>query len=333
LRRLILDAPRELRLADGSEPPLGPGEVRVAPLAVGICGSDVHGYLGKNDRRRPGVVMGHEAAGRVIELGAETAGTGIGTVVAINPAVTCWTCEACLAGSDHFCAERRLYGCVPELPGAFAESIAIDARNAVAFSGPAPLEWAALAEPFAVADHGVGLHGEPEGRSLLVVGGGPIGIGAALGAQRRGAGEVVIAEPIGHRREVAAAVGLDARTPEAIAGMSRFDAAIDCAALPATLRLALDRTLPAAQTVIIGLAQPEIPLPVESVVVGERVLRGSFNYTRAEFAEVVEWIASGSVDLAPLIEARVALEQLPAAFYQYAEGASEAMKTMYVPEG
>lgn len=199
IEALVFEGLGRLVVAEREERALGPTEIRVRTGSVGICGSDVHGYTGANQRRVPGMVMGHEAAGIVIDRGSDVTELDLGSHVAINPAVTCGACEFCLAGEDHRCSHRRLYGCVLELPGAFADSFVVEALNAVPFDGPAPLEWGALVEPLAVGDHGTGLLDTEPSTRLLVIGAGPIGLGAALGARRRGLTEIVVSEPDGHR--------------------------------------------------------------------------------------------------------------------------------------
>jgi threonine dehydrogenase-like Zn-dependent dehydrogenase len=333
VRRLVFHGPHALSVEDAAPAPLGPGEVRVAPAAVGICGSDVHGYVGANQRRVPGMVMGHEAAGTVVEVGPGVEGLAVGDRVAINPAVTCGECDFCRSGLDHRCEHRRLIGCVLELPGAFAESVVVPAANAVPFPGTAPLEWGALVEPFAVGDHGVGRLEGPLPHGVLVLGGGPIGLGAALGARRRGIERVVVSEPVAHRRAIAEALGLATYDPTSDPEPEPFSAAAECVALPATLEAALALTRPGGEVAFVGLGEPVLPLPVERLVVGERALKGSFNYSREDFADTARWVASGEVDLAPVIEARVDLDGLVTAFRAYADGTTAAMKTLYEPAG
>ena len=330
-RALLFDGPGRLHVERRDEAPLGPGEVRIRTHSVGICGSDVHGFTGANARRVPGMVMGHEAAGVVADVGPGVEDLVPGQRVAINPAVTCGRCEFCTSGRDHRCPQRRLYGCVLELPGAFADSFVVAAVNAVPFDGPAPLEWGALVEPFAVGDHGVGLLEGELGHGVLVLGGGPIGLGAALSARRRGIERVVLSEPVAHRRQVAEALGIETFDPSTGAEPEPFDGAVECVAIPATAEAALRLTRPGGEVAFVGLGETTLPFPVELLVVGERVVRGSFNYSRADFATVAAWIASGAVDLAPVVEARVDLDGVVEAFGRYADGTSHAMKTLFQP--
>src|SRR6266542_2816709 len=140
MRQLVFHGPGRLAVEEADPLPVGPDEVRVAVRAVGVCGSDVHGYTGVNSRRVPGMVMGHEAVGTVAEVGERGDALQPGVQVVINPIVSCGECELCRDGSENLCEARRIYGCIADLPGAYAESIVVKAANAVPFEGPAPLE-------------------------------------------------------------------------------------------------------------------------------------------------------------------------------------------------
>jgi 2-desacetyl-2-hydroxyethyl bacteriochlorophyllide A dehydrogenase len=326
-RRLILDGPHRLHVETVEPRPLAPDEIRLVPAAVGVCGSDVHGYAGVNDRRAPGTVMGHEAVGRVVEVGDDVRDLSAGTAVAVNPVLSCGACAACLGGRDNLCADRRLYGCVPGLAGGFADAMVVRRRNAVVLAGPAPLEWGALAEPFAVGVHATAVAGIGPADAVLVVGGGPIGIGAALAVHRRGARAVVVSEPDAHRREVAVALGCAAVGPENV-DPAAADVAIECVGLAATPAAALEGVRRGGRVVMVGVAAPTVAVPVPDLVMDERALLGSAVYTHAEFEATARWIASGAVDLERVIERRVQLDALPEIFAAYAAGSERSLKTI-----
>lgn len=329
VRQLVFHGPRKLSVEEAELPAPGPGEVRVAVHAVGICGSDVHGYSGVNRRRTPGMVMGHEAVGTIETLGEGVDGFQTGDPVAINPVVSCGTCEFCRAGLENVCPSRKLYGCIAELPGAYADSVIVRAENCVFFHGPVPLEWGALVEPLAVGARGA-LQGDVgPGDEVLVVGGGAIGIGAALGSRRRGADRVVLSEPQEHRRGIAERLGFETIDPVAEqVPQAAFPVTVECVGHSATLASALTAARVRGTTVFVGLAEETIELPATPLMVGERVLVGSAAYTSADFRDTTEWVASGQTDLTPLIESRVGLDGLPAAFEGYADGSIHALKTL-----
>lgn len=330
MRQLVFHGPGKLSVEEAGARPLAAGEVRLAVHSVGVCGSDVHGYAGVNARRVPGMVMGHEAIGVVEELGPEVTGPAVGTAVTVNPLTACGACEQCRAGRENICPSRRIYGCVLDLPGAYADSFVVRAANVVPFAGPAPLEWGALAEPFAVGAHAVALAGVSAGIDVLVVGGGPIGVGTALAARDAGA-RVTVSEPNAHRREVAARLGLATLDPTADAPPRAYGVAFECVGHSATLAQALAAVPPRGRVIFVGLAEETIDLPTTPLMVGERVLAGSAAYTMDEFRATSDWIASGQVDLSPVIERRVDLDELPAVFARYAGGSLDALKTVLQP--
>jgi threonine dehydrogenase-like Zn-dependent dehydrogenase len=309
------------------EPALGPGEVRLAPVAVGICASDVHGYAGHNDRRAPGVVMGHEAAGTIVEVGAGVELTP-GALVALNPVVVCGDCPSCRSGATNVCVNRRLYGCAVGLPGAFAGTMAVRARNVVPMAAGTPIESAALCEPLAVGTHAAAVAGAGPERRVVVVGGGIIGLGAALAARRRGAAQVAVVEPDERRREIAEGLGFEAFAPGAAGGHGLFDVAIEAVGHPSSMALALSLTPIRGEVVVVGLADSTIQIPAAALVMDERRISGSAVYTDEEFLLTARAVEGGEADLSPIIQDRVALEELPGAFAEYARGSRDAMRTM-----
>jgi 2-desacetyl-2-hydroxyethyl bacteriochlorophyllide A dehydrogenase len=334
VRQLVFHGPRKLSVEEAELPIPGSGEVRVAVHSVGVCGSDVHGYAGVNARRTPGMVMGHEAVGTIEALGEGVDGFLPGDPVAVNPIVSCGECEQCRAGLENVCAGRRLYGCIADLPGAYADSFVVRAANCVFFHGPVPLEWGALVEPLAVGARGALQGGVGPGDEVLVVGGGPIGIGAALGARRRGADRVVVSEPLEHRRALAERLGFETVDPIAEEiPQDAFPVAIECVGHSATLAAALRAVRIRGTVVFVGLAEETIELPATPLMVGERVIVGSAAYTSTDFRDTAEWVASGQTDLSPVIESRVDLDALPDAFEGYAGGSIDALKTVLQHEG
>ena len=326
----MIDSPRTLRLRTVAEPTAAAGEALVQVGAAGICGSDVHGYSGTNARRPPGTVMGHEAAGRVIAVGEGVDDALVGRLVAINPVVSCGACPRCLRGTPNICDHRRLYGCTPTLPGAFADQVAIRAQNLVPLPDDVALDRAALVEPLAVGARAAALSGAGAGDRALVIGGGPIGIAAALGAQRAGA-DVLVSEPDADRRALLAALGLTACAPDDATGEA--DAAIDCVGFEATIATAVRATPPGGRIVWVGLAHERVPVDAVALVMGERHLVGSAVYTPEDFAATAAWVATTTVPLELLVQRRTTLAELPEVFAGYSDGRITAVKTLVDLDG
>jgi 2-desacetyl-2-hydroxyethyl bacteriochlorophyllide A dehydrogenase len=334
VRQLVFHGPRRLAVEDAGPVEPAPGEILVQVHSVGVCGSDVHGYAGVNARRQPGMIMGHEVSGVVTELGAGVSSPAVGTAVAVNPIVSCGECAFCREGNENVCERRQIYGCVPALRGAYADTFAVRAQNAVPFEGDAPLEWGALAEPLSVGARAARVGDVRPGTEALVVGGGPIGIAAALAARRRGADRVVISEPLEHRRQIAEELGFETIDPHREeTPRSAFPVTIECVGHSETVNAALEAVRPRGTMVFVGLAEETVEVHATPLMVGERVIRGSAAYAMDDFQDVTSWIASAEVDLSRLIELRVDLDGLSDVFDRYADGELQAMKTLLQPTG
>jgi threonine dehydrogenase-like Zn-dependent dehydrogenase len=327
-----------LSVDDVEAPDLRPGEVRVRVHATGLCKSDVYGYSGVNDRRDAvlsdgdALVMGHEVAGTVDELGPGVDAPPLGTPVAVNPIYGCGECDRCRAGDENLCDDRTVVGCMVTAPGGYAESLAVPQRNVHPLSGDTPLEWGALVEPLTVGAHGVRLADPAPGDEVLVIGGGIVGLGAALAARRRVGDGVLVLEPVPARRKLCERLALRAADPDSVLGSGEeFSLAIDCVARPETLEGAVRAVPPQGLVVLVGIWEDYIPLPVSLVVGRETRIAGSYGYNQADFADVTAWVASGEVGLSPVIEHRVGFDAVIDAFDAYANGSLDAVRTLFQP--
>ena len=202
MRALTYIAPHQMRLEN--RPPAVPKDGRDLLIHVahaGICGSDMHAYLGHDERRPPPLILGHEASGVVISDGPWNAQR-----VAINPLVVCGACSACGSGRDNLCAQRQIIS-MPPREGAFAEQLYMPPRNLTLIPDPIPLWHGALCEPMACGWHAVRLGLDASSaslpvRSALVLGGGAIGVASALSLKTQAtAASVMIVEPNDQRRQ------------------------------------------------------------------------------------------------------------------------------------
>jgi 2-desacetyl-2-hydroxyethyl bacteriochlorophyllide A dehydrogenase len=326
MRALVFERPLSLVVEERPEPEPGPGEVRLRVGAVGICGSDLHGYTGETGRRTPGMVMGHEIGGVLEETGA---------VATVHPVLFCGACSYCLAGSTELCVERRVIGVTPTLQGGFADAVCVPERNVVEVPG-AHVEHAALVEPLAVALHAVRRGGVREGDRVFVAGAGTIGLVCLLAARREGAGEVLVSEPSAHRRSLAESFGATVLDPteldvaeavrEATGGGA--ERALDAVGVSATADATLRATADDGTVVFVGMGLPRIDLDLYAIVVSERRIVGTFCYSERDFLDAAEWVASGELDLDRLIERRVGFDEVAGVFHRLAVGEDEAVKAL-----
>ncbi len=202
MKALVYLGPNAIELRDVPEPVAEAGEVLVRVEAVGICGSDMHAYHGHDSRRPPPLILGHEAAGHI------ATGPRKGQRVTINPLVVDPACPYAIEGRWHLSPTRQIIS-MPPRPGAFAEMVRIPERNLVAIADTMPMAHAALAEPVAVSWHAVRLgmaklHQPLAACRVVVIGGGAIGLAAALVARHFGAKQIVIGEANPLRRQAIA---------------------------------------------------------------------------------------------------------------------------------
>lgn len=319
---LVLEDFNRLEVLDRDLPSVGADEILIKVAAVGICGSDVHGFTGHNGRRQPGQVMGHEAAGTV----AAGPGFEVGQPVTFNPMITCGTCAACTADQPQQCPRRKVIGVDPEISAAFAEFVAVPRGNVVALPDRMPVQHGALIEPLAVAFNAVSRGRIAAGDRVLVVGGGPIGQSCVLAAKAAGATSILVSEPNAGRREVCGRLGAQTVDPtnvdlaeqvvQLLGGSA--DVAIDAVGVTVSLQGALAGTKVGGRVVLVGMGRPTLELDAFAVSTMERSLIGSFGYTRTAFATAAAWAGEHPDELPALVSSEVRLDQAAAAFAQLA---------------
>ena len=256
---------------------------------MGICGSDMHAYHGHDSRRPAPLILGHEAAGTVVT------GPRAGERVTINPLVVDPLCPFSVEGRPHLSPTRQILS-MPPRPGAFAEYVRVPERNLVAIPDDLPCEEAALAEPIAVSWHAVRIGAERLHRPIAtarvaVLGGGAIGLAAALVARLFSAAEIWIGETNPLRRETLARVGgFRVYDPGGAAGPSpdSIDLVLDAVGATATRAAACRMVRPGGVIVHIGLLPGADGLDIRKITLQEVTLTGSYCYTPGDFADTVE---------------------------------------------
>lgn len=294
MKALVYTACGEMTYRDEPPPQPGDGDALIAIDSVGICGSDMHAYLGHDPRRNPPLILGHEAVGTVIE------GTQPGQKVLLNPLITCGKCHDCLGGRQNLCAQRDLIGMYRA--GAFAEQIAIPETNLIPVPADMRPENAALTEPGATALHAVALAEKSLARSIsesraLVLGGGSVGLLTALILADKGVGEVRLAETNGRRRDAVTAstdcVVFDpqANPPQA----DSFDIVFDAVGNSHTRNTSVECARSGAVIVHIGLLDNQGNLDVRRMTLQEITFIGSYTYTPNDLRITLGKLHSGAL--------------------------------------
>jgi threonine dehydrogenase-like Zn-dependent dehydrogenase len=327
VQAIVWQGPERMAVEERPDPGApGAGELIVRPAAVGICGSEVEGYLGHQGNRTPPLVMGHEFAGVVVAAG-ERARAFEGARVTVNPLAGCGRCRLCASGRENLCPQRTLIGVHHD--GAFADLVRAPAANVRALPDGMSARAGALVEPLANGVHAVrlGLAGGPV-RRAVVLGAGTIGLLTLQAALLSGIEHVAVLEPQDERRARALALGAhaafaeprDARAAlrEADDGLGA-DLTLDAVGAEATRRLAVEFLAPGARAVCIGLAADATTLRFHDVVRGQLTVQGSYAYTMADFEQALEWLSADRVSVGELSAVRP-LEDGPAAFARLASG-------------
>lgn len=324
MKALVYREPGLVEIVERDLPRPGPDEVVVAVRAAGICGSDVHGFTGSTGRRSPGQVMGHEAAGEVVAVGERVDRPRPGSRVALYPLVACRQCPACWRGQPQRCAKRRVVGV--DFPGAFAEYVVVPAANCRPVGQRTSFLHAALAEPLAVGLHAAAVGGVRPGEPTVVLGAGGIGLCTLLACQLRGASPVYVTDLIPERLAVAEALGGVAvpASADPVDTLRRRQGpvarVIDTVGTSTTLAQALAMAGSGGRVVVVGLAAPDVHVPLYELVTHERHLVGAYAYTAREYDRAVRLIARRRIDVTPLVGRTCGLEDLPEVFIRLARG-------------
>jgi L-iditol 2-dehydrogenase len=331
MKALVYEGPQQLAMRDCDVPQPSSGEALVRVERVGICGSDLHAYLGHDDRRPAPLILGHEPAGVV------ASGLDEGKRVAVNPLVTCGACQACLSGRQNLCNEREILS-MPPREGAFAEYLCVPEANLFPVPDSLGFSQAALAEPMAVSFHAVrlGLARIDSNRSTgiaLVIGGGAIGLGAALVLRERGLSRVVVVEANPLRREVLSAerrIEVHPPADAAIPGTGACDLVIDAVGSETTRQVASDKARPGGVIVHPGLQSGAGGVDARRMTLQEITFIGCYTYTMVDFAQTVDWLASARFGDLQWLEERP-LDDGAAAFSEILDGRCAAPKVLLIP--
>lgn len=301
---LVYDGPNTLAFRDAPLPEPRPGEVLVRVAAVGICGSDMHAYHGHDSRRPAPLILGHEAAGEIVS------GPRAGERVTLNPLVTDPACPASRAGRPHLSPTRQIIS-MPPRPGAFAGFVTIPEGNARPIPDTLGMDRAALCEPLAVSWHAVRLGlrklDTPAGQvRVVVLGGGAIGLAAALVARAHGVAGLALAETNPARRAlIAAREGIAVFDPRDGDGPAEgADLIVDAVGATATRALSSRAVRPGGVIVHAGLLPGEAGFDIRRITLQEITLTGTYCYTPQDFDATLAALADGRLGALDWFETR-----------------------------
>lgn len=330
MKALVYAAPNTMELRESPQPALAAEEVVLKIDAVGICGSDMHAYHGHDPRRVPPMILGHEFAGSVVQ------GAKVGRRVTGNPLIPCGACEFCVQGRVNLCADRTMVGMTRA--GAFAEYMSIPAKVLVDLPQDMDPVKAALTEPAATALHALNLVMKASLRpipecSMLVIGGGAIGMLTALLARAYGVRRLTVAETNPLRRaSVERAVGCATWDPRADGAPpdATVDVVVDAVGAAATRNAAFAAVKPGGVIMHIGLQEWSSEIDMRKLTLAEITLIGTYTYTTADLRATVAALHAGVFGDLGWVETR-RLDEGVAAFADLDAGRSAAAKIVLRP--
>jgi L-idonate 5-dehydrogenase len=309
MKAVVIHSPLDIRIDEIPEQTVGAHDVKVKVVAGGICGSDLHYYrhggFGAARIREP-MILGHELAGTIVEMGTEISHLAVGQTVAVNPSHPCGQCHYCLQGRRNLCLDMRFYGSAmrfPHVQGGFRQFIVCNAEQAVPVGADVSAAEAAFAEPLAVALHAVNQAGSLVGRNVLVTGAGPIGILTVAVARYAGARSITATDVLDGPLSIARSVGADrvlnvARDADALKG-GDFDVMFEAAGSAKTIAQGLEVVARGGTIVQIGQGA-EATLQMSQIVTRELTLKGAFRFD-GEFALAVDLIGQRRINVAALL--------------------------------
>jgi L-iditol 2-dehydrogenase len=315
MKALVLQEYKKLACQDLPVPQPAADEVLVAVKACGICGSDVHGMDGSTGRRRPPIVMGHEAAGIIAAVGANVTKWSTGDRVTFDSTIYCGECEYCRRGEINLCDNRRVLGVSCEdyrRDGAFAEFVAVPQRVLYRLPDGLPFEHAALVEPFSIALHAIRRAPISLNDTVVVVGAGMIGLALVQALRHTGCGRLISVDVADDRLALAKKFGatdlVNSARDNAAETLLRLthgrgaDVAFEAVGITATVDLALRSLRKGGALALVGNVAPKIEFALQVAVTRELSLYGSCS-SRGEYPAVLDMLARGDLQPAPLISA------------------------------
>lgn len=307
VRNLILEQPSQFAWHDTAEPaPPGPGEALVRVLSIGICGTDLHAYRGRQPFFSYPRILGHELAVEVIALGDGSSGVSVGDRCAVNPYLNCGHCQACRRGKTNCCESLKVLGV--HIDGGMRERFLLPATHLYPNARLSPAQLA-LVETLGIGSHAV-LRGQPLiGERVLVIGAGPIGLSVIEFLKVAGA-EIELVDLSAKRRAFAEAHYPLRACYEKAEGIAPTTLVFDCTGNPQSMQGAFQFVCHGGKLVYVGLFVGDVTFHDPDFHRKEITLLGTRNSTPAEHRRIIELIEAGQINTDPWVSDRVPVSQM-----------------------
>ncbi len=333
---------QKVEIRDIPKPQISADQVLIKSHSCGVCGSDLHIFLGKHAFRKPPVILGHEIAGEIVEIGSAVSGFNIGDRVTVNPQLGCGHCHFCDLDAESLCQDKIVPGTARWL-GTFCEYFPAPAVCVHKLAPAVSYEVGTLAEPFAVAVNAMhrvdAVAQDGEHKSLLILGSGTIGLMALTIAKLKGYEKIICTDPVKANRDFALQFGAYAALDPLCDNLSEqvkeltsggADAALICAGAPNIVDQATTSVKKRGVIGIVAMITKAIPTYVYNFVQNEQILIGSICYSRKTFKESLELINNG-LDLSPYVTQVFALDDTQQALDTLAQKKEPVVKIVVKP--
>lgn len=331
MRAVRLHAVRDLRVEDiDAPPPPKMGEVTLAVLAAGICGSDLHNFKTGAWISRAPSVAGHEFVGTVTAIGPDVAHVRLGQRVIVDSRCLCGKCAACCAGLGQVCERLGFIGEV--IDGGFAESVTLPARNVIAAPDGVPDRHLAMAEPLAVALHALRRLAPAPGDVVAITGCGPIGGMVALLAGRAGHPVKIMDRNDRRAALVAMATGAEVVSLAALPAL-RIRQAVETTGSHAVFSSLVDAIAGCGSIALVGIGGPAPVVDPVKLVEKEIALLGSHAFTDVDLQDICAMLPELTGALEPFVAEQIPLSAVPQAYARHLAGQVDGLKSIILCSG
>lgn len=318
---------------DLEKPSIASDEVLVKVKYCGICGSDIESYK-TGTLEKPGIIIGHEFSGEVIEIGEEVKGWSLGERVAVNPSLPCNNCYWCNHNQENLCKWSSALGTT--FNGAMAEFVKVNAERLIKLPEDVSLEEGALLEPLAVALYAVEQSKFTVGENATVIGAGSIGLSTIQVLNAAGASEIFVLEPVDSKQSLAIDLGAtEVFNPDKWGKINRRtnrngpEYVFDCVGLPETISISLRLVKRGGMITVIGLyTEPFEIKGFISLMLKNITMRGVYGYVQDTFDLALKLIETNKVNVRPLISRKIKIDLVPELFTDLAKRKHEDIKVL-----
>ncbi|MEJ7591622.1 MAG: galactitol-1-phosphate 5-dehydrogenase [Planctomycetaceae bacterium] len=343
MKAMLLTEYKNLTVTEFPIPEISANDVLVQVRACGICGSDIHGYDGSTGRRIPPLVMGHEAAGVITEVGSAVTSFKVGDRVTFDSTVSCGQCFFCRRGDINLCDNRMVLGvsCGEyRRHGAFAEYVSVPQHICYQLPEDLPFEHAAMIEAVSIAVHAANRTPVSLGDTAVVVGSGMIGLLVIQAMRLAGCGRIIAVDLEENRlakaKELGADIGLKGDAVDVPAEVRKLtggrgaDVVLEVVGVASTVNMAIACARKGGSITLVGNLSPKVEMPLQAIVTKELTIHGSCA-SRGEYPACIELLERRAIRVDPLITATISLNEGPAWFQRLYAGEPGAMKVIVDP--